>query len=269
MNLRRITSLDFPAVEPYRTLREKTRHWREGFFVAEGEKVIRRLIDSGIEIVSILMSTEWLETLEEVLRGERFASTDVFIGESKLLESIVGMTLHQKIMAIGRIPADPAPKELFGSRTGFHVGLEGIANAENMGTAVRNCAAFGASSLVTGEDSTSPWLRRTVRVSMGTIFDLPSLRCEDLLVALRAFKRAFGLHVIGATPRGGESMIERCLPDALAPVLLLFGSEGEGLTDEALRLCDARYSIPMYGSVDSLNVSTALAIALFDIARYH
>jgi tRNA G18 (ribose-2'-O)-methylase SpoU len=268
MRLIPITSLDFPAVEPYRTLREKTQHWREGFFVAEGEKVFRRLVNSTLEIVSLLISSEWLETLSAELDGERFRDVDVFVGENDLLETIVGVTLHQKIMAIGRIPPEPDPTVLF-SVGGFHVALEGIANAENMGTIARHCAAFGARSLITGRDATSPWLRRTVRVSMGTIFDVPAPRCDNILDSLRDWKTRFGLHLVGTTPLGGSAELARCLPrdNRHRPVCLLFGSEGEGLTDEAFAACDALYTIPMTGTADSLNVSTAVAITLFDFSR--
>jgi tRNA G18 (ribose-2'-O)-methylase SpoU len=142
--------------------------------------------------------------------------------------------------------------------------VEGIADAENMGSIVRNAAAFGAAALVSGGGSTSPFLRRSVRVSMGAIFSLPVRIEADLLRALTAWKQA-GLRLVATTPRGGMPRVRDCfVQESSAPLALLFGSEGEGLSQEALELCDARFTIPMQRGIDSLNVAHTVALALYD-----
>ena len=265
-----VTTLDLPELEPYRTLRARTWHWREGFFVAEGEKVVRALLDSRIEIVSLLTSASWLEVLKGSLTAERGPDTVIYLGEDALLEGIVGFPLHQKLLAIGRIPPNPPLEELHIREPGrhVHVALEGLADAENMGMILRNAAAFGVRSLIWGSDSTSPWMRRSVRVSLGNLFALRIHRADSLHDTLRRCREELGWRIVGTTPQGGDNHIvwdETPGKDARVEHLcLLFGSEAEGLTDEALALCDAHFSIPMQGGVDSINVANAVAVTLFE-----
>jgi tRNA G18 (ribose-2'-O)-methylase SpoU len=266
MRVTAVDSLDIPGLEPYRTLKGTPPHWRDGFFVAEGGKVVLRLLESDYQIVSFLLSPDWYRRLSPGMTGERFADVDVFVAPERVLDAITGFALHQRVMALGRIPENP-PIEMFkGSSTGggIHVAVEGIADAENMGMIVRNCAAFGTESLITGPDSSSPYMRRSVRVSMGAIFSLRTRRVPDLLEALRELRTSCGWRIIGATPRGGVSSAESLLGTGdSAPLCLLFGSEGRGLSDRALSGCDALFSIPMRGAVDSLNVANALAVTLY------
>lgn len=285
-----VTTLDLPELEPYRTLRARTWHWREGFFVAEGEKVVRALLDSRIDIVSILTSASWLDALEEYLTPERLPETVVHLGEDAMLEGIVGYPLHQKLLAIGRIPPNPSLEELHTREPGrhVHVALEGLADAENMGMILRNAAAFGARGLIWGSDSTSPWLRRSVRVSLGNLFSLRIHRADSLHDTLRRCREGLGWCIVGTTPRGGDNHIvwdegpgkdENTAAGAHAGspgqepggraghLCLLFGSEAEGLSDEALALCDRHFTIPMHHGVDSINVANAVAVSLFEAVR--
>ncbi len=258
MNVVAVGDLEHVDLELYRTLREHTRHWRGGYFVAEGEKVVRRLLASDLDTVSILCSSVWLDVLAPQLSAPRFDEVTVYVASDVLLEDVVGFALHKRIMAIGRIPAQRTIDEL-GALAGVHVAVEGIADAENMGVMLRACAGLGAASFIAGADSTSPWLRRSVRVSMGTVFDLPVHRCEDVCTTLAALRARHGWRIVGTVPRGGVP----ALPSGEAPVCLWFGSEGTGLSDEALAMCDGLFTIPMHGDVDSLNVANAMAVALY------
>lgn len=264
-----VHSLDLPALEPYRTLRETTQHWQRGFFVAEGDKVVRQLLASRLEVLSLLLSAGWYEALEAQLGDARFAGTDVHVAPDALLEQITGMTLHKKILAVGRIPDNPTLESLSVSATGsrMHVALEGIADAENMGVIARNCAAFGVESLLTGADSSSPWLRRSVRVSMGTLFGLRTHRSDDIVQTLETLRREHDWRIVGTTPRGGVTSMREAAGAHTGPLCLFFGSEGNGLGDWALDACDARFTIPMHDGVDSLNVANALAVCLYDALR--
>lgn len=258
MKLVRVDDLEHVELEPYRTLREHTRHWRGGYFVAEGEKVVRRLLASDLETVSVLCSAVWLDVLAAELGAKRHAEVTVYVAPDDVLEQVVGFALHKRIMAIGRIPAQP-DLDVLGARAGVHVAVEGIADAENMGVMLRACAGMGAASFIAGADSTSPWLRRSVRVSMGTVFGLPVHRCGDVRETLGELQRRHGWRIVGTVPRGGEPR----LPAGDAPICLWFGSEGTGLSDEAIAMCDALFTIAMHGDVDSLNVANAMAVALY------
>ena len=263
-----VTTLNLPELEPYRSLRETTHHWQRGFFVAESEKVVRRLMESNVAIASILLSATWHDALAQTLSGPRFAETDIFVAPDHLLEGITGINLHKKIMAIGRIPENPTFDSYAQSASGggVHVALEGIADAENMGAIIRTCAAFGVRSLLTGSDSSSPWLRRSVRVSMGAIFGLRSFRAGNICDTLDRLRREHGWRVIGTTPRGGITTLDG-EGHGGQPLCLFFGSEGHGLSERAFASCDERYSIPMAGDVDSLNVAIAVAVALYEATR--
>jgi tRNA G18 (ribose-2'-O)-methylase SpoU len=258
-----VTSLEHRELEPYRTLRVRTHHWREGFCVTEGEKAVRALLASTLRVHSLLLTATWLDVLKTELASERCADTLVFVATDELMESIVGFPLHKRLLAMGVIPENPTLEGLQqdGGERKLHVALEGIADAENMGMILRNCAAFGVRSLIVGSDSSSPWMRRSIRVSLGNVFAMRIHRTEDLLAALRRCRSEFGWHIIGTTPRGGIPRIEGTGDGNVLNVCLLFGSEASGLTEDALALCDSRFTIPMRNDVDSINVANAVAVS--------
>jgi tRNA G18 (ribose-2'-O)-methylase SpoU len=264
-----VTSIDFPELDLYRTLRQSTAHWRAGVFIAEGEKAVTMLLQSRLSVVSLLLTEQWLQRMSSYLTHERFRDLVCYIAPDALLGDIVGIDMHQGLMALGRIPENPALENLSGSVEGRHilVALEGIADAENMGSILRNCAAFGVDGVIVGNDSTSPWLRRSVRVSLGTVFGLRIHRAERVLDALALLRRQGAWKIVGTSPRGGMPQI--LIDDTDAPVrcCLLFGSEATGLTENALALCDGVFSIPMREGVDSLNVATTVGVALYEARR--
>ncbi|MDT8323484.1 MAG: RNA methyltransferase [Bacteroidota bacterium] len=268
MHLHSVDSIEIPELGPYRTLRARTQHWQRDVFVAESAKAVRALLDSEIRVLSLLLNEEWLRTLNADLAAPRFADTAVYVASDSMLEGIVGFPLHQKLLALAAIPENPPLEALRGDRegVGLHVALEGLADAENMGMILRNCAAFGVDGVLVGPDSTSPYLRRSVRVSLGNVFSLRIHRAENLHTALKTCRDRFGWHVVGTTPRSGSPALADRVREG-REVCLLFGSEAEGLTPEALALCDEYFSIPMYGGVDSINVANAVAVSLYEATR--
>jgi tRNA G18 (ribose-2'-O)-methylase SpoU len=260
------TSLDHPDLQPYKTLRRPLDHERQGIFVAEGEKVVRRLLDSCLTINSFLMTPEWFERYRELL-DSRAQEAVVFLAEKKLLESIVGFHLHQGIMAVARVPEDTILEEIMNrsSRPWLFVAIEGLTNAENLGVLVRNCAAFGVQALIVGETSSRPYLRRAVRNSMGTVFRIPVVHPPNLMSVLADLHRRYAVQIIGAHPREGSVLISAV--NFRHDTCLVFGNEGEGLSREILSVCNSRMVIPMRNGVDSLNVASASAVALYEVQR--
>src|SRR2546422_7608625 len=167
----KIESLDLPALQPYRTMRRQLEHKAQGIFVAEGAKVVRRLLESKFIVVSLLLPERWLGDLMPLLES-RPEEVQVYVAEKSLLETLTGFSMYQGLLAVGKIPkrisleeilaASPAPRLL--------AAADGLASAENLGALVRNAAAFGAHGLIVGETCGSPFLRRAVRSSMGAIF---------------------------------------------------------------------------------------------------
>jgi tRNA G18 (ribose-2'-O)-methylase SpoU len=276
LNLHRVQALDLTELEPYRTLRERTWHWGSGHFVAESEKVVRAVLDSGFEIRSMLLTEEWFADNVSVIDCDRLGNAPVFVASAELVQRIVGFSLHQGVMAVCGVPENPGLDELYHTAddTALLVALEGIADAENMGMILRNCAAFGVYGVLVGRDSCSPWHRRSVRVSVGHMFRLRIRICDHLLKDVQRLRSSGGVQLIGAVPRGGSDRISR-KKDAeqrnCAPLCMLFGSEAHGLSAEAIALCDALFTIPMRHGVDSINVANASAVALYaaSIASEH
>src|SRR4029077_16468447 len=95
-----------PALAPYRTMRRQYEHRQQGIFVAEGEKVVRRLLESQVSVVSVLLPEKWLRDVEPVLQARR-EDIRFFVGEKKLLETLTGFSMYQALLAVGRVP--PAP----------------------------------------------------------------------------------------------------------------------------------------------------------------
>jgi tRNA G18 (ribose-2'-O)-methylase SpoU len=262
---RTITAFDLPELQPYRTLRRQMDHRRQGLFVAEGEKVVRRLLESSFEVISVLLPEKWLADLEPLLRA-RPEQIDVFVAEKKLLETLTGFSMYQGLLAAGRVPPPLSLEAILARspRPRLLAAVDGLSSAENVGALVRNCAAFGVHALLVGETSASPFLRRAVRSSMGAIFHLPVLETPSLAQALGQL-RPHGVRSIAAHPHAED----RPLPaaDLSADCCLVFGSEGAGLSPAVLAACQEAAAIPMPPTVDSLNVGSAAAVFLYEANR--
>jgi len=263
--VRKIESLEFPELQPYRTMRRQLEHREQGIFVAEGEKVVRRLLESRLEVVSLLLPEKWLTEFEPLLRT-RPDVISVFVAEKKELEALTGFSMYQGLLAVGKVPAPVSLTEILerSARPYLWAAADGLSSAENLGALVRNCAAFNAQALIVGETCCSPFLRRAVRNSMGAIFNLPVVETTTLGGTLREMRR-HGIRCIAAHPHAeGRTIAEA---DFAHDCCVIFGSEGHGLAPEVLQNCDEAVAIPMAQSVDSLNVGSAAAVFLYEANR--
>jgi tRNA G18 (ribose-2'-O)-methylase SpoU len=259
-----IDTLDLPELEPYRHMKWQFEQRQQGIFVAEGEKVVRRLLESPLPVVSALLLERWFVELQPLLAA-RPEHIRAYIAERSLLENIIGFAIYQGVLAVGRAPVNACLDEIL-SRDKFPliVAAEGISGAENMGSLVRNCVAFGASGIIAAESSCSPYLRRAVRSSMGTVFKLPVLETPSLLRTLQELRR-MNVKLIAAHPHTDR----RCIADAnfRGPTCIVLGAEGTGISAEILSACDEEVAIPMQADVDSLNVGAAGAVFLYEAMR--
>jgi len=289
LRIEKISSLDSPELAPYRTMRRPADHEKLGIFVAEGVRVTQRLLESRFTVVSILLPEKWLEDFRPLLEA-RTESITVYLAEKQLLESLVGFSMFQGVLAVGKIPP-PAPlAEILANspRPQLLVAVDELANAENLGALVRNCVAFGAHALIVGETSSSPFLRRAVRNSMGTIFQLPVVELKQKRGPheSRNELRSRGIPPAGKTPTLAETLRElrargvRCIAahphtdkkilsqaDFSGDCCIVFGSEGDGISEAVLESCDEAVAIPMPPAVDSLNVGAAAAVFLYEANR--
>ena len=260
-----VESLDIPELEPYLTLRHTEEHRRRGIFVAEGEKVVRRLLETDYTIISMLLTPAWLPVLEQSLQ-ERPESIQVFLAEKRKMEQLTGFPFYQGVLAVAKIPPLPSLTEVMArhSRPYFFVAIDSVLNAQNLGLVVRNCAGLGAQALLVGETSGRPFLRRAVRNSMGSIFSLPVVELTDLVHSLSVL-RAHGVRSLAAHPSPAGSRLSQA--DLSQDCCLVFGSEGYGISSSVLEACDEAVAIPMHRGVDSLNVGNATAAFLYEVNR--
>lgn len=263
--LNHITSLDGPELEPFRTLRRPMEHLQQGIFVAEGEKVVKRLLESTLTTRRVLLSPDWLERYRPLIEAHPHP-VDISVGTKKLLETIVGHELHQSIMGIGAVP-DPLAIDALpvqSERPSLFVLTDGITNAENMGVIVRNCVCFDVDALIVLPNSCDPYLRRSVRNSMGNIFQLPIVYVTDTELALRSL-HSRSITVTAAHPHAASRDI-RTLPTSRSRCLVL-GAEGHGISAEVLEQCNEFVTIPMRPGADSLNVASASAVLLWELHK--
>jgi tRNA G18 (ribose-2'-O)-methylase SpoU len=251
-----VDDADDPRLADYRDLPERRLRAESGRFVAESERVVRRLVGSGLGVVSVLLTAPRLATLADALGGP----FPVYLAPQELLDRIAGFHVHRGCLAVGERPA-PAPLPR-GARS--LVVLEDLTDVDNLGAIARHAAAFGADALVLSPRCADPYYRKAIRVSLGAVFALPVVRLArwpDDLAALRAD----GLTLVAAVVDPTATPLDRFAPPARFALLL--GAEGPGLSAAALAHCDARVTIPMpAGSnalADSLNVATAGAIFLY------
>jgi len=264
-SVQRIESLDLPQLLPYLTMRRQLEQRQQGIFVAEGEKVVRRLLESPLTVVSALLPQKWLCELEPLLQ-RRAEHVEVYVAEKNLLETLTGFSMYQGLLAVGKIPAQRSLDEILAnsSRPYLLAAIDALSSAENIGALVRNCAAFGVQALVVSETSASPFLRRAVRSSMGTVFHLPIIESLSLVQTLQDLK-ARGLRCIAAHPHLPGWTVTQA--DFKPDCCIVFGSEGHGISPATLAQCDQSVAIPMPPKIDSLNVSSAAAVFLYEANR--
>ena len=262
-----IDSLDLPELAPYRTLKRSVEHEVQGIFVAEGDKVVQRLLESQFEVVSVLLPAERLAEFEPFLRGRRETNIPVHVvARKEILEKLVGFDLFQGVLAVGRIPSPRSLETLIRTSLPPHlfVAVDGLTNAENIGVLVRNCVAFGVQALLVGETCASPFLRRAVRNSMGAIFHLPVVGATNLVRSLGKL-RTHHVRCFAAHPHADQKFLPQA--DFAGDCCLVFGSEGNGIATPVLAACDEAVAIAMPPTVDSLNVSSAAAVFLYEANR--
>jgi len=262
-----VTDWEVPLLAPFKSMRWQTGHREQGIFVAEGEKVARRLLESPLEVLTVLAPPKWIESYAELLARRPEPDLIAYFAEKEAIEAFTGFDMYQGVLALGRVPPRITLEQVLkknGSEPALIAAVEGIASADNIGAVVRNCAAFGAHALLVGETSCSPYLRRSVRASMGTIYKLPIIEAPSLVEALRQ-AADLGLAVIAAHPREDSKALAEA--DLARPCLIILGSEGQGLSESVLAACAETVAIPMAHAVDSLNVAAAAAVFFYEAAR--
>lgn len=258
-----LDSLDDLRLEVYRDLKRARPDRDADLFIAEGDKVAHRLLESDFEVMSVLVSDRREARFAPLLRP----GLDWLVIPHEMAAGLTGFTFHAGIMACGRRKPQPELGTLdrAGTGNGILAACARVDDPENIGAIIRLCAAFGAGGLLIGPGCPDPFSRRVLRVSMGNAFRLPIRECADLRGDLERLRDGHGWQLVGTATAEGALP-----PDEVQPAeksVLLFGNEAHGLGADMLGLCDLQVAIPMRREVDSLNVAAAAAILLYHYTR--
>ncbi len=237
-----------------------------GLYLAESEKVIRRALAAGHRPRSFLMGQRWITDLSDIVGRAESQGVPVYFAQARIIEAMTGFHLHRGALASMHRPQLVEPAELL-QRALLHEAsrvlvLEDIVDHTNVGAVFRSAAALGVDAVLVTPRCADPLYRRAVRVSMGTVFQVPWTRIEPWPAGLQVL-RDHGFTVAAFALGDGAISLDDLTanqPDRLA---MIFGTEGDGLTRLAVKGADLVVKIPMSGGVDSLNMAAASAVALW------
>jgi tRNA G18 (ribose-2'-O)-methylase SpoU len=263
-----------PRLAPYLGMKDAELRYREdatlggmlgGLFIAEGELVVRRLVDSPYRLQSLLVTPTRLRTIEDLI-ARLDPEIPVFVAPQTLMNQISGFNMHRGVLAVGaRGVARSLAVEL--EQAEVAVLLEDLINHDNLGSVFRNVAALAGCDralVVLSPRCSDPLYRKSLRVSVGWALQVPFVRADSWDEALAVTRRA-GFRTIALTPHPAAVPIAELTPAPGRRVALIVGTEGSGLRASTAKEADLRVRIPIASQVDSLNVATALAIALHRI----
>jgi len=261
VNTIRIDSADDHRLAEFRNVPDPELLTRLGLFVAEGRWVVERLIATGLETRALLVTETALASLHAF--PERHA-LPVYVVPQAVMNSVAGFNFHRGCLAIGVRPPAREWREMISARR--LVVLERVGNVDNVGSIFRSAAAFGVDGVLLQSDCADPLYRKAIRTSMAATLTLPYARAPwpD---ALRELAER-GWATIAMTPADDVPPLREVARDlANRSIAIVLGHEGEGLTADAIAACTHRARIAITSRVDSLNVATAAAIALYEITQ--
>ncbi|MGW6276010.1 TrmH family RNA methyltransferase [Kribbella sp. NPDC055071] len=257
-----------PRLADYVQLREVTlRRLLEeehGLFIAEGDKVIRRAAEAGFAPRSFLLAERWLDSLKDVL--ELWSETPVYIVSEELAEQVTGFHVHRGALASYKRRATVPLADLLTDDVRRIAIFDDIVDHTNVGAGFRAAAAMGVELVLVTPSCADPLYRRSIKVSMGTVFQVPWTR-------LASWPGDLGvLQSHGFTAAAFALTDDSITLDDLAArhderLALIFGTEGHGLKPHVLEQADLTVRIPMAGGVDSLNVASSAAVAFYATRR--
>lgn len=256
-----VEDLSDPRLNPYRQLPSSRREQRERVFIAEGHWLVERLWTSSHEVVSVLISRERVGDLPQDL----VEKVPVYVVTKGELAEVVGYDFHRGVLACGRRRAVPGVRESrdrLSLEAATLLVADGVVDPENLGSLLRNAAAFGVHGVILGPGCADPFSRRVLRVSMGNVLRIPLMQSDNLASDLRFLRSELGYRAYATVLDPAATPIWE-VPRP-AKLIWVLGSEGHGISTETIRECDCQVTIPMQGGTDSLNVATAAALFLYD-----
>lgn len=259
MTLIHIESINDPRLEIYRQLKSSNRTRYLNRFIAEGKRVVQRLLESDFEADSVLITDKRVAQM-----GHTFpAELPVYVVPRAEASQLVGYAFHLGMLGCGIRKASPDIDEITAA-AGKHatfVACPNVQDPDNIGALIRIASVFGATAVLLGQECADAFSRRNLRVSMGHVLRIPIITCPDLPQTLRHLQANWGADVFGTVLDDEAESLEKVRRSDRMVILL--GNEGHGLDDQWLQLCDRKVVIPMQGETDSLNVSVSAGVFLY------
>ena len=270
-NIIEITDLSAPTLDVYARLTDgqlrSRQHSAQGIFIAENHKVVTHALNAGYSPISFLMERRHITGIAKEL-VERCSDVPIYTADRTVLEQLTGYQLTRGILcAMHRKPL-PTVEEV--CRGGRRIAvLEGIVDPTNIGAIFRSAAALGMDGILLTPNCCDPLYRRSVRVSMGTVFQIPWTRIGDTNADWpakgMATLSAMGFKTAALALSNRSVSIEDPVLAAENKLAVIFGTEGDGLAEATIANCDYTVRIPMAHGVDSLNVAAASAVTFWQL----
>jgi len=288
MELIEIASADDARLDDYRALTDTALRAASepegGLYIAESAKVIERAVAAGHRPRSVMVQRRWVDGIRALLVDH---DVPVYVVPDEVAEAVTGFAVHRGALASMHRPTLPSVAEIVADASlilllegiGDHTNvrcsktqkaknrsriaiLEGVTDHTNVGALFRSAAALGVDAVLVTPDCADPLYRRSVRVSMGTVFQVPWTRIPEWPAGMDVLKDA-GYVVAGMTLGEGAITLDELVAEDHEKLALVFGSEGFGITARTDALLDRRVTIPMMRGVDSLNVAAASAVTFY------
>lgn len=281
MNLIHIENLNAPELDIFARISEsQLLHYYEpepGLFIAESPNVIMRALESGYQPVSLLVETERLNkeatpVIESVKRymGNKFADElPIYTADRKILKDLTGYALVRGLWGAFRRKPLQEPVDFCTDKNHIVV-LYDIVNPTNVGAITRSAAALGMDGMIITYDTVNPLYRRSARVSMGTVFQIPWTvyeRQDEARQKITDFLKDKGYVTIAMALTEDSLGIDDERIKSENRLAIILGTEGYGLPVDIIRSCDHAVRIPMYHGVDSLNVAAASAVCFWELSK--
>jgi tRNA G18 (ribose-2'-O)-methylase SpoU len=259
-----ISDLSDPRLTDYSHLTDvalkKARGTEHGLYLAESALVLERALRAGHTPRSVLALGGTVDEAVALVGDD----VPVFSGPGELLAELTGYILHRGLIASMHRPALPDPDDLLEGARRIVI-LEDVADPTNVGAIFRSAGAIGADAILVTPRCSDPFYRRAIRVSMGTVLQVPWTRVGDW-AATRDLLTRHGFHVAALALTADALSLRDFTGRSYERLALVLGAEGPGLTDEALAAADTIVQIPMKHGIDSLNVAAASAVAMWALS---
>lgn len=259
-----IHSLDDDGLEPYAKLTDHQMrnrlHPEDGVIVVESPKVITTALNAGLEPLSLLCEKRHLDGDAKDIAA-RLGDKPVYTGDRQMLAGLTGYTLTRGVLCAMRRPKDKTVKDICGNASRIVI-IDAVCDTTNIGAIFRSAAALGIDGALLTRDSCDPLNRRAIRVSMGTVFQLPWAWTDAVDTV-----HDYGFKTVAMALRNDSIALDNPTLKTEPRLAIVMGTEGDGLPAEAICQADYVVRIPMRHGVDSLNVAAASAVAFYELTK--